>query len=214
MLRDSIDKIVTSYFAAVTAEPFTFKGVTYEPRPLTVKAELFRGYTCPPGCGGCCPTFTLDYLPSDPHPEIVEPRFVELSGRAVMVLSDLQADNKGPRCRNLDWSNGRCGIHGIHPFSCDFELIRFSAFPGGFSCSTRLFSRGWNMKRTDGGVGAKCELLSPTPGWADDVTRKMRRLGEWCDHFGMRHRVGTIVEWCEVHSDDPQGVGSDLVFTS
>jgi hypothetical protein len=62
---DSVDKIVTVYLASVCKKQIHYKGRIYTPKPLTVSPLIFRGFTCPANCGGCCPRFTLDYLPSD-----------------------------------------------------------------------------------------------------------------------------------------------------
>jgi hypothetical protein len=196
---DSIDKIVDSYFAATTATPFTYKGRLYPVVALSITPALLRGYTCPPGCGGCCPTFTLDWLPHEPHPYSLTPRLIEFNSRKVLVFSDTQPSNRSPRCHNLDHATGRCDIHGRHPFSCDFELIGVTRAPEGraWSMRTRLFSRGWNMKRTDGGRGALCELLGPSDDVTADVVRKLGRLQQWADHFGLETRVGEIVAWAE-----------------
>jgi hypothetical protein len=67
-LRDSVDKIMTAYVAAVCAEPFTYKRKHYPVKKLVVSPLILRGFTCPPMCGGCCPTFSLDYLPDERTP--------------------------------------------------------------------------------------------------------------------------------------------------
>src|SRR5688572_14476998 len=119
---DSVDKIVTSYFSCVAAEPFTYKGKTYSPKPLRVSPLLFRGYTCPAGCGACCTRFSLDYLPEpvEKHPYVLAKRMVEFDGRHIEIWSDGQDDHQDHHCRNLRKNDGRCQIHGTHPFSCDF----------------------------------------------------------------------------------------------
>lgn len=200
--RDSVDKIVTSYFAAVATRPFTYRGDSFRPVRLNVSTGLLRGFTCPSGCGGCCPTFTLDYLPGEDHPYDLTPRTIPFDGRDVVVWSDEQRDNTGPRCHNLRPDDGRCGIHGRQPFTCDFELIRVLRGPSTWTLTTRLFARGWNMKRTDGGVGALCELIPATAEWRDDVVRRLLRLNRWADHFGLPTALPLILDWIGDVGDD------------
>jgi Fe-S-cluster containining protein len=189
---DSIDKIVTSYFATLTAEPFQYKGKEYLPRDVFVRPGIVRGYTCPPMCGGCCPRFSLDYIEPDGVPIVGEqhpltPRMVEFNGRHVEVWSDKQDDHKNPKCRNLNWDNGRCGIHGNQPFSCDFELLRsFTSEKGNRSdFSQQLYGRGSQMKRIDGKPGALCKMLPTNPERVADVDRRLARLEVWMTHFGL-----------------------------
>lgn len=211
MRADSIDKIVIQYFGAVTAQPFEYRGERYDVPRLTVSPGLLRGYTCPAGCGGCCPRFSLDYLPTEVHPGTAVLRTVEFNGYAVPIMSDLQDDHTSDRCRNLNPADGRCNIHSYRPFSCDFELIRFMARPGTAHMSQRLFSRGWNMKRTDGGRGAKCEMLPADPETIADVIRKLGRLTDWAQHFGIMTRVPLIIDWIDQIKDNP-GAADNLVL--
>lgn len=197
--RDSTDKIVSSYFAAVTKVPFTFRGKSYEVEPLRVSPLLFRGFTCPPNCGGCCPTFTLDYLPEplEDHPYPLTRRDLDFDGRVVTVWSDMQEDNKTSRCHNLNHEDGRCGIHGRQPFSCDFELTRVIHQAGrGWNLLTKSFGRSWAMKRTgDGKPGALCEILPITKESTEDVLRKLHRLETWATHFGLQTKLPEVFSW-------------------
>lgn len=196
---DSIDKIVQSYFAAVAAVSFTYKGTTYSPKLLTVTPSIFRGFTCPPNCGGCCPRFSLDYLPTEGVPDKLKlnERMVEFDGRAVRILSDLQDDHQNHHCRNLNHENGRCGVHGRQPFSCDFELIRAFHSADSVRLSQQLFGRGWALLRVDEKRGALCELTPVTKSTMDDVIRKLMRLKQWADYFGLRTHVHTIIRWAQ-----------------
>jgi hypothetical protein len=193
---DSIDKIVTSYFACVTAETFNYKGKQYEPKPLRVSPLLFRGYTCPANCGACCMRFSLDYLPEplEKHPYTLTKRVVHFDGRRIIIYSDEQDDNRDHYCRNLRKEDGRCGIHGSHPFSCDFELIRFLRFANDDDLLiSKLYGRGHAMKRIDGKRGAMCEMTDATPKTVDEVVRKLKRLKVWCNHFHLEHRVDLLL---------------------
>jgi Fe-S-cluster containining protein len=195
--RDSIDKIVTSYFAAVNTVPFTYKGEDFPVKTLTVSPLLLRGFTCPPMCGGCCPRFTLDYLPTETHPYQLERRVVEFNGIRVPIYSHTQDEFTQHHCSNLNHGNGRCGIHGVQPFSCDFELIRFLHTSDGkhSRALTRLFGRGHAMLRVDGERGALCTITEPTRESIDDAVRKLRRLDDWCAAFKLPNRAAAIIKW-------------------
>lgn len=200
---DSVDKVLSIYMACITAEPFEYKGKVYRPKPLQVSPLIFRGFTCPPGCGGCCPRFSLDYLPYEALPDGVElaPRTVTVNGKAVMVLSDRQDDHRNHHCRNLNMDDGRCGIHGRQPFSCDFELIRFIEYAptpkreARAVVTQKLFGRGWAMLRVDGERGALCEMTEADDATKAETLRKLRRLQEWSRHFGIHTKLALVMEW-------------------
>lgn len=197
MQADSVVKIVTRYFACLSRESFEFAGKTFEPKPLTVSPLLLRGYTCPSHCGGCCHLrFSLDYLPTEPRPEGLTKRWVDFNGARVKIFSDFQTKNTTNHCQHLDEGNGRCGVYFVRPFSCDFELIRTLEYSSEHPnvLTQKLFGRGWNMKRIDGERGALCEMTPITVETINDVVRKLLRLKEWSDHFGIETWVPTIVD--------------------
>jgi Fe-S-cluster containining protein len=195
---DSVDKIITRYFSLVCAEEFTYKGVVYTPKPIKVSPLLFRDYKCPAGCGGCCPRFSLDYLPGDEFPYELEQRKVLFNGKGYSVYSDTQEDHRNYHCRNLSMKDGRCGIHTRRPFSCDFELIRALAFEDKNTpnvLTQKLFGRGWALKRIDGNRGALCEMTPITDQSIDEVIRKIKALERWCNHFELKNKCGRILQW-------------------
>lgn len=197
-LLDSVDKIVTRYFSLVCAEEFTYKNVVYKPKPIKVSSLLFRDYTCPVGCGACCPRFSLDYLPTEIPPYPLLERQILFNGHLIPVYSDLQTDHKNYHCKNLTIPDGRCGIYTARPFSCDFELIRVLVFQKDESpnvLTQKLFGRKWAMKRTDGIRGAKCEMTPITDHSIDEVVRKITRLKEWCEHFKLENKCQLILTW-------------------
>jgi hypothetical protein len=207
--RDSLDKVIGTYFACVTAKPFTYKGRVYTPKVLRVSPMIFRGFTCPAGCAGCCPRFSLDYLPDEETPPNYDrsrlvAREIKIDDRKVLVYSDMQHDHDDYHCRNVIRDEGelrgRCGVHGHQPFSCDFELIRFLEFAADDKpnhLTQKLFGRGWAMRRFDGKRGALCTMTPADAETTRDVVRRLRRLRQWCEHFGIDHKVDSIIEWAE-----------------
>ena len=60
------------------------------------------------------------------------------------------------------------------------------------------------MRITDGGTGAKCTITEATTETAQDVARRISRLCEWADHFGLENHKGTkILEWVNNHLKNP-----------
>ena len=125
-----------------------------------ISKMFFRSYRCLPNCGGCCPKFTLDYFEGERLKKLypmaykrLEKRVVKHNGADVVVYSDLQKDNSTRWCINLG-VDGLCKIHEANPFSCQFELNKVWGTQEKAFIQKRLFGRGWNFKRVDGGRGA------------------------------------------------------------
>lgn len=193
---ETLTKIVEVYFAAVTREPFFFRGKLYHPQPLTVYPTVRRGWTCPAGCGACCLRFTLEWIPTEPHPATAIPEWVEFNQHRFLLYRDHQQGNPGPFCRNLDRSTGRCGIYQERPLSCDFELTRFLHFQNGTArLTTKQYGRAWNMTRIDGDKGAMCEILPTDPEWNADLVRRLGRLKAWTDHFGLETKIPEAIDY-------------------
>jgi hypothetical protein len=197
---DTMDKVVFSYLAAVCAKDFSYecdgKMTMVRRKPLQVSPTIFRGYTCPPRCGACCQRFSLVYLPDEFHPYPLKAREVRVDGRPVTLFEDPQRDHQRRYCRNLD-KTGRCGIHGQHPFSCDFELIRIHMSNDSVRMGLQLYGRAWAMKRVDGDRGALCEITDATKETMLDSGRKLRRLHDWACHLGVTTHLKEIIEWVE-----------------
>lgn len=197
--KDSLVKVIDIYFAAVTKNPFTFNGKEYKPLTLHVSPTVLRDFICHSSCGACCRDFSLDWLPFEIRPYEVPERKVEINGKEYVVYTDLNNDDikdkQGKiRCRNLN-SEGRCGIHMKHPLSCDFELLRFRKFEDHWMLGHQPFGRGWNMKRIDGLVGARCEFLPGSEEGRSSTIRKLLRLKEYTDYFGLETYIDQIVDW-------------------
>lgn len=196
--NDSIDKVM-HYFSCITNEPFTYKDKLYEPKLLHVSPGIIRGYKCPSSCGGCCQKFTLDYLPSEGKPDNVEERKIKFNNSDIIIFTEKQLDNKTDRCTYLNKEDGRCGIYLVRPFTCDFELIRFMGRREKNHVTTRLFGRGWNMKRIDGNRGAQCEITEADEESRKDTVRKLYRLKDWTDHFGLKDtKINQVIAWCNM----------------
>jgi hypothetical protein len=197
---NTVDKIVGSYFTSMVVEPFTYKGKTVHERPLVVSPLLFRGLICPPGCGACCPSFTLDYLPNEPAAKSVpdlKPIEVEFNGRQVALLR-YHNDPKARFCNYLNLDNGRCTIHEVNPLSCSFEIMRFLVSEDHARFLVKFFGRSWAMLRIDGDRGAQCGIAE----WDTDIQashiRQIRRLRDWMRHFGLNpRRTFEIQDWLE-----------------
>ena len=211
-MRDSLDKIIFQYFSSVTNEIFTYKNKFYFPKTLSISPLLLRTGICVSGCGACCQNYTLDYLPreaEDNSPYPLKERMIEFNGKQFQIFSDLQDDHSDFNCRNLikDVSHpqysqfpGGCGIHDRHPFSCDFEFIRFftAKKPEGINrVNTSKFTRGWIMKRIDGIRGVMCEMKPATEESRAVAVRKLKRLKEWVDYFQLENKVQKIIIWAE-----------------
>ena len=215
MFNDSVDKIIQAYFAAVTRAPFAYKGKAYFPHDLRVSPGMFRGYTCPPNCGACCHRFSLDYLPAEPRPDRDDrfrEREVEFNGKLFTIISDTQEDHEDRHCINVNKQGdgpqryddsldlGRCQVHGKHPFTCDFELLRFTHHTEENPdrpnyLNQRLYGRGWAMTRVTGEKKAMCEMITGDMTWKADTMRRLARLMEWADYFQLDHCLLEIIGW-------------------
>ncbi|GEM_PF-1932206 len=184
---DSIDKIV-DYFATITKVPFSYAGRTYEPTLLKVSESLANGYTCPSNCGACCQRFSLDYIEGEKErPGGLSSRNVEFDGRTVEIWSDMQADISDDRCQYLSQTDARCQVHGKHPFTCDFELVRvyMKTIRNFNQIGVGKFGRSWQLTRFDGGKGTSCDILPAKEKSVADSVRKLGRLKDWASHFGL-----------------------------
>ena len=203
MHRDSFDKIVQVYFALVTKRTFDYKGIVYHPKPFRVSQLIARELICPPGCAGCCPQFTLDYLPTEPDQDVpanVHHRFVEFNGFEWTLYTFDDHPRGRYHCANVNMKTGRCNIHGNQPFSCDFETIRVHMFKDDATphrLSTAPFGRAWQLMKVDGTRGALCEHTAPTIPGAREAYRKLKRLENWANYFGLPTRLDKVFKWID-----------------
>lgn len=91
---------------------------------LEVLPSFFRHYSCPANCGGCCLSFSKDFLPKEfekfkrYYPKEAS-QFKERESHGLIVHSYFQEES-------TVWCDffkkGKCSIHKLNPFSCSFEL--------------------------------------------------------------------------------------------
>lgn len=201
MMTDSLDKIITVYFAAISEEDFEYKRRTYRSKPLRISPTLLRTAYCPSMCGGCCMRFSLDYiaseLPKKYSKPVLEKRIVHFNGAEIIVYTDDQKNVKSETCCYLRKEDGRCRIHELNPFSCAFEPLRFRMFssdvPNLLGCFH--FGRGWSYKTVDGKEGAKCRFMEHRSNENTElIVNKLKRLENWAVHFGlMNNRISKII---------------------
>ena len=199
---DSLDKLVSIYLASVCDVPFRFGEKMFYPKELVVSPLLLRGHTCPAGCGACCGSFSLDYLPKELRPHPAEPRFITINGKSVEVFSDRQRDVDDRWCRHLNRNSGRCGVYEIRPLACDFELIRFLVYQDKILLIQKQYGRAWAMERLDGERGALCKMLPRNESIVSEVKRKLARLEQWAHYFQVPTRIEKILNWIDAGDCD------------
>jgi hypothetical protein len=93
--------------------------------------------------------------------------------------------------------NGRCSIHKVNPFSCDFELTKIILYPKGKvnHLTTKLYGRGWQYTRQPNlEVGALCKMTDITFNSILEVKRKLIRLQKWMDYFSIPSKIPIILK--------------------
>jgi len=110
---------------------------------------------------------------------------------------DKQDEHDDHFCRYLDKQTAYCTVYPSRPFHCDFELIRVFSSTGDRPnlLTQQNFGRGWQFLRIDGKRGASCMITPRTPESVDEVLRKLKRLKEWTDHFGLETWLDEIIDW-------------------
>jgi Fe-S-cluster containining protein len=191
---DSIDKIVTTYFAALSKIPFTYKEKIITPKTLIISPLIFRGYTCPENCGACCQRVSLDYLPSQIPPPNTIPRLITLNNKPYLILSDEQLDHNNYHCRNLN-KLGRCNIYEQRPFPCDFELIKFLQYKNKFLMIQKLYGRKHVLMRITKDKGTLCEMLPVNQKWKEEILRKLDLLKSWLTYFELDTHIDEIINY-------------------
>ena len=198
-MNDTLDKIVFSYFAAVTKEKIMYKNKIIYPKPLSITISIFKAFECLSNCAACCSVFSLDYIPNEKRPKKLIKRKILLNNTQYNIYSDVQKENNTKHCKYVN-KEGRCKIHRNHPFSCDFELIGSFIYKNKNSpnrLTTRIYSRGWNMTKIDGTKGVLCTLGFVDKTSIKEIKRKINRLNEWCNYFKIKSWCPDIINWIE-----------------
>lgn len=195
----TIYKIASAYFKAFALENFALDGETIKvPSETVISPLLWRGYTCPAMCGGCCFKFSLLWIPSESTPDnntFYPEKHYSFNGKRIKFYEDDQLDNPNKMCKHLQKEDGRCGIHGKHPFACDFELIKILHKKNDKTwVGTKLFGRGHAYKAVDGVKGAKCTITPVDDQSINDVLRKLGRLKQWMDYCGIENSLAQVIE--------------------
>lgn len=203
---DSFDRIV-SYFHALARQPFEYKGQRYVPySKLVVSDKVFRGYSCPEGCGACCMAVTLvwDEPPEADHLAIfvtgedyvvngVVKKFYVYHQRGTMI------GRSGRFCDYLNERNGRCGVYKDRPLPCRFELFKFVH---GVSTSTaramvRLPGRGWALTRVDKSKGSMCAIQPFDEALTRTHIRDLKIIKTWMDAFKIENDCKAVLAYLE-----------------
>ncbi len=173
---------------------------------LILSKMFFRDYSCPAGCGGCCPKFSLDYFEGSERWERFKKLYPEKlhffkrrEVDGVVIWSDLQEDNPNHHCKNLNMENGRCTIHDANPFTCEFELNKFVTYKKDSRAVliNRLFGRGWQLKKIDGTRGAMCQML---PFSFEKFLRDLKLLKEllWISKkLNIKSKLGYVIKYLD-----------------
>lgn len=194
----TIYKISECYFKAFALEDFELDGEKIAvPSEVVISPLLWRGYTCPAMCGGCCFKFSLLWAPFEDQPiwpHDIVPKTYTFNGKEKVFYEDDQNSNSEKMCKHLQKEDGRCGIHGKHPFACDFELIKILHKKNDRTwVGTKLFGRGWSYKAVDGIKGAKCTITTVDNESINDVLRKLNRLKQWMDYCGIDNSLDQVI---------------------
>lgn len=144
---------------------FSYIDLASKPK-VVLSTGFFRQYSCSSNCGACCHKIVLEYIMESPRWERfmrIYPQFVGnfryTKVGNITVYSDLQKDNKTKFCRYLNLENGRCKIHAVTPFPCEFVLSKLidNKSRNRSILTTTYYGRGWNFLRVDQKTrGAMC----------------------------------------------------------
>jgi hypothetical protein len=231
--NDSSEKVINQYLWAVTRQPFIYDKKNYTPwGGINVSPAVFNSDWCPPACGGCCfRSWSLDWLPSDPRPS-GEPWDTSIVEREVLfapidpvtfettridfpvIYTDQQKERfkAGQSCGAL-LPTGYCSIHMKHPVSCDVPLLEFQIpqksareYPW---LLHKKFGRAWALPKIDGTRGGLCQIekavdLESARKGGKATLRRLRRIKDWADHFGLTHTwLPDMIDWVEKGMENP-----------
>lgn len=209
--KDALTYLLLNVFPALAKESITYNGETSTARSLYISPYIFATKSCPAGCGACCTTGTLDYIPSEEHPEDVVEKTIKVNNKDILILSDNQKDNTSIWCKHLELPDARCGIYSVRPLMCDLPWLgaKQESKLNRWNFGLHQFSRGFNYKQindykdnfriwnnTRSGVACG-PRLQVTEESVTNCRRKLRRLQSWIDHFQIANYMTEIVSWAE-----------------
>lgn len=218
---DTVDRIISNIVVPIAKEPVSYKGQTFHPKKLRISSSIFNSLECPEGCGGCCwRSVTLDWFPHEKHhPEAID-RSVEVNGTEFWFKSLISDDPLQP-CRFLN-GIGRCNIYEQRPFLCDFSFIRIMDKHRHYTMMNSTPSRGFHLKRVDGGKGNACTMTT-----IDDETLQHRieqfqslkkiveylKIDTWVDEIISHIRAGPTHMWKDFEPDTGHARLVDFIET-
>lgn len=154
---DTVDRIISNIIIPIAREDVYYKGKRFSPKKVRVSPSIFKSLECPVSCGGCCwKSVTLDWFPHEQALPHATERVVEVNHKEYTVKSIIAEDTEKP-CSLLD-QYGRCTVYAQRPFLCGFSFIRFMDKKTHFTLMNSTPSRGFHLKRVDGGKGSICYM--------------------------------------------------------
>lgn len=207
---------VNFYSTSALSKILSYIELAAKPK-VVLSAGFFRKYSCPSGCGGCCHKVVLEYIEGterwerfkSTHPELVD-NFSRLEIDNIVVYSDSQLDNKTRFCKHLNLKDGRCKIHTVVPFPCEFVLSKFidNQSRGRSILTTTNYGRGWSFLRVDHKTrGAMCEMLEFSYEKLLIDLGLLRELDSYATLLGIETKLPRIISWIEEHLEEfEQGI--------
>lgn len=201
--------MICTYFAAVTREEIRWQEHIIQPRPLIISENIFKGFTCPSGCGACCTQVsatvdgnTLNYLPSEEHSNTTD-EVVRINDHDYIIKTEdmrptssiLPILDKLYPCKHLTL-DARCGIYQRRSLACDLPLLQVTKRKTHNQLLIRKFGRHHLYTQFDMKTkGTMCELLEITPESIEDTRRRLRRLNDWTTYFNLNTWMPEILVW-------------------
>ena len=197
MYYDSVDKIMM-YISSLVKGEITVEDKVFSEKNIFVSPKILKEIACVRGCGACCPSFTLDYLPNEAPKGTLER---EVYSKKIYTYP-FNADLK--HCEKLNLKNGDCTIHEHRLFTCDFELLRFKQFTkeNKVIIGTYPYGRCWNMTRYNGEKGGCCVFKSYNEEYKNEVIRKLYRLKDWISYFEIPTYIDELISCVKNMNND------------
>jgi Fe-S-cluster containining protein len=162
-------------------------------KDILLSRMFLRKQNCLDKCGACCVPVSLDYYPGERWSKFQKqfPELVSLFDvldvnntpfpKKIISLNQQKISKNLKKCIFLN-HDGRCEIHGVHPFLCDFEPIKVRIYKDKVLLTRMLLSRPHHLKKIDGTKGISCS-------WSEhkDLNRDKDLLREFSDiaeYFG------------------------------